>query len=57
MHKQFEGKDTQAVPHTINGRPCVFARGPAASQLFYDTARQTDAVSTDAAPECVEVSP
>jgi hypothetical protein len=54
MHKQFAGKDVQAIPHTIGGRPCVFARGAAASQMFYDTARQTDAVTTDAAPECVE---
>merc|ERR1711988_567578 len=54
VHGLFEGKDDQAVATKIGGRPCVFARGGQASQLFYDHARQTDAIATDAAPECVQ---
>ena len=55
VRKQFEGKEDQAVSVTIGGRPCVFVRGVAASELFYNASRQADAVAADAAPECVQV--
>merc|ERR1711904_321253 len=46
--------DSQTVSTTIAGRPCVFARGAAASQLFYDVGHQSHATTTHAPPECVQ---
>ena len=50
----FAGKDDlQACEALISGRHVVFVRGAAGSQLFYDMARQADAVA-DGDAECVQ---
>lgn len=55
VHKRFqEASEEGAVAADIGGRPCVFARGAAASQLFYDMSQQEHATSTHAMPECVQ---
>jgi len=54
VRRRFENNDDQLSSANIGGRPCVFARGVAANQLFYDVNRQADAVTTHAAPECVQ---
>ena len=56
MHKRFqEATEDTAVHADIGGRPCVFARGAAASQLFYDMSQQEHATSAHALPECAQV--
>ena len=54
----FAGKDDlQACEVQISGRQVVFVRGAAGSQLFYDMARQQDAVVADADAQCVQARP